>query len=85
MKANLRFHQSNLEKHNVSSEEVEECFEDSQKILRGSAGAHWLIARTFAGRCLEIGFVREPKNTAFVFHAIDAKPYQRRQYKTRAK
>lgn len=82
---NLRFHYGNLEKHNVSPEEVEECFDDSRKILRGSAGVHWLIAKTFAGRFLEIGFVKEPEDSAFIFHAMDAKSYQRRQYKTRAK
>jgi uncharacterized DUF497 family protein len=82
---NLRFHYGNLEKHTVSTEEVEEAFNDPRKILRASAGAYWLVAKTFAGRYLEIGFAKEPDDNAFVFHAMDAKPYQRRQYKTRAK
>jgi hypothetical protein len=29
--------------------------------------------------------VREPQKSLFVFHAMDAKPYQRKQYKTRMK
>ena len=82
---NLRFHSGNLDKHNVSPEEVEECFNDERRILRAGSGAYLIVAKTGAGRFLEIGFVREPDNGAFVFHAMDAKPYQRKQYKTRAK
>jgi hypothetical protein len=82
---NLRFHSGNLDKHKVSPQEVEECFADGRRILRAASGAYWLVAKTEAGRLLEIGFVREPNNDAFVFHAMDAKPYQRKQYKTRAK
>lgn len=82
---NLRFHIGNLDKHSVSPEEVEECFNDERRILRGASGAYWIVGKTGAGRFLEIGFVREPDDSAFVFHAMDAKPYQRKQHKTRAK
>lgn len=79
---NLTFHNGNLNKHNVSPQE---CFADERRILRAALGAYWLVAKTEAGRLLEIGFVREPDDSAFVFHAMNAKPHQRRQYKTRAK
>lgn len=82
---NLRFHTENLDKHNVLLEELEECFADERRILRAASGAYWLVAKTQAGRLLEIGFVKEPDGGAFIFHAMDAKPYQRKQYKTRAK
>jgi len=81
----IRFHRENLAKHNVSPEEVEECFADERKILRAASGSYWLIAKTEAGRYLEIGFLREPNESAFVFHAMDAKPYQKKQYKRRGK
>jgi uncharacterized DUF497 family protein len=82
---NFRFHHANLDKHKISTDEVEECFDDSRKIVRASAGAFWLVGKTQAGRLLEIGFVKELVDGAFVFHAMNAKPYQRKQYKTRAK
>jgi uncharacterized protein len=81
----LRFHYANLAKHNVSPEEVEECFADPGKILRAASGCYWLVAKTQSGRFVEIGFVRESEDSGFVFHAMDAKPFQRRQYKRRAK
>jgi uncharacterized DUF497 family protein len=55
----IRHHVANLEKHGVSLVEVDECFADSHRILRAQAGAYWLIAKTEAGRLLDIGFVRE--------------------------
>ncbi len=81
----IRFHHANLAKHNVSPDEVEECFSDQRKILRASSNSYWLIAKTAAGRYLEIGFVREPGDSAFVFHAMDAKLYQKKQHKRRGK
>lgn len=82
---NFRYHFGNLAKHNVSPEEVEECFNDEGKILRAMSGSYWLVAKTDAGRFLEIGFVREPDDDAFVFHAMDAKSYQKKQHKRRGK
>ena len=81
----FRFHHANLAKHNISPEEVEECFADPGKVLRAASGAYWLVAKTQAGRFLDIGFVKEPDDRGFVFHAMDAKPFQRKQYKRRAK
>jgi uncharacterized DUF497 family protein len=81
----LRFYYRNLSKHGVSSGEVVECFENRKKIVRHAAKANWLIASTQSGRLLEIGYVIEKANCYYVFHAMDARNYQRKQYKRRAK
>ncbi len=81
----IRYHYENLAKHGVLPNEVDECFDDKRKVLRAATGAYWLIAKTQVGRLLEIGFIKEPNDSGFVFHAMDAKYYQRKQYKTRGK
>ncbi len=82
---NIRCHYDNLAKHGVVLDEVEECFCDSGKILWAASGAYWLIAKTQAGRLLEIGFIKESNDSTFVFHAMNARPYQHKQYKRRGK
>lgn len=81
----FKFHYRNLAKHSVSPEEVEECFADTRKLVRAGSGAYWLVAKTEAGRLLEIGFAKEPDDSAYIFHAMDAKSHQRKQYRKRGK
>jgi len=86
MIAELRFDQSNLEKHSVTTDEVEDCFLDSARLDRRIAkDIYWLIARTQAGRLLQIGYKKEPDNVLFVFHAMNAKTHEQKQYKRRGK
>ena len=81
----FRFHEDNLTKHGVSIAEVEECFMDPDRLLRAVGGVYVLIAATAAGRILEVAFKREDDGTAFVFHGMNARRYQIRQYKRRGK
>ncbi len=81
----LRFHYENLSKHGLTPDEVEECFSDPRYLIRRIGDIYWLIAKTEAGRLLEIGYRKEANKFYFVFHAMPAHEYQRRQYKSRGK
>lgn len=82
----LRFHYTNLAKHNVAPKEVEDCFLDSRRLVRRvGKGIYWLIGRTEAGRLLQIGYRREPGNVAYVFHAMNAQAAEHKQYTKRGK
>jgi uncharacterized DUF497 family protein len=81
----LRFHYENLSKHGVTPEEVEECFSDLRRFPRRIGDIYWLIAKTDAGRLLQIGYRKEAKKIYFVFHAMSARDYEQRQYKARGK
>jgi hypothetical protein len=50
-----------------------------------SGDIYWLIGKTEAGRLLQVGYREEENKTYFVFHAMAARDYEHRQYKTRGK
>jgi len=81
----LRFHFENLSKHGVTPEEVEECFSDARRLVRGIGDIYWLIGKTEAGRLLQIGYRKETDKSYFVFHAMVARDHERRQYKSKGK
>jgi uncharacterized DUF497 family protein len=81
----LRFHSENLSKHGVTPEEVEECFSDVRRLIRRIGDSYWLIGNTEAGRLLQIGYRKEEDKSYFVFHAMSAREYEHRQYKSRGK
>lgn len=81
----LTFHRDNLIKHGVTTEEVEECFSDARRLIRRIGEIYWLIGKTAAGRLLQIGYRRDKEKAYFVFHAMSARDYERRQYRTRGK
>jgi hypothetical protein len=81
----LQFLNENLSKHGVTPEEVEECFCDPGRLLRRIGSIYWLVARTEAGRMLQIGFRKKPGGSYLVFHAMTAREYEQRQYKSRGK
>jgi hypothetical protein len=81
----LRFHFENLDKHGVTPQEVEQCFSDPKRLLRRIGQIYWLVARSEAGRLLQIGYRREKDMNYFVFHAMPARDYEQRQYKSRGK
>jgi hypothetical protein len=81
----FRFHYENLVKHAVMQDEVRECFSDPRRIVRRIGGIYWLVGKTEAGRLLQIGYRTEPDKSYFVFHAMAARDYERRQYKFRGK
>ena len=81
----LCFHYENLDKHSVTPEEAEECFSDPRRLVRRIGDIYWLIAKTEAGRILQIGYRKEKNRSYFVFHAMPAREYERKQYKSRGK
>lgn len=85
MNEELRFHYENLAKHGIEPEEVTECFADDKRLVRRIGAIYWLIGKTEAGRLLQIGYRKEEDKTYFVFHAMTARDYERRQYKSRGK
>lgn len=81
----IDFHFENLSKHGVSTEEVEQCFTDALRLVRRIGGYYWLVGKTESGRLLQVGYRIEADKTYFVFHAMAARDYERRQYKARGK
>jgi len=81
----LNFHQDNLSKHGVTPEEVQECFADARRLIRRIGDIYWLIGKTEAGRLLQVGYRKEENKSYFVFHAMTARDYEHRQYKSRGK
>jgi uncharacterized DUF497 family protein len=74
----LRFHYQNLAKHGLTSDEVEECFLDSRRIVRRIGDVYWLVGKTQMGRLLQVGYRKEGDRTYFVFHAMAARDYEKR-------
>lgn len=79
----IRFHDDNLAKHNVSQEEAEEALNDKEGwTKRTKNGAYLVVGKTFAGRFLEMAYRKLPDGTIFVFHAMDAREHQKKRYKS---
>jgi len=81
----LRYHFENLSKHGVTTDEVQECFGDRRRLIRRVGEIYWLVGSTEAGRLLQIGYRKEENKVYLVFHAMVAKDYEQRQYRTRGK
>ena len=81
----LNFHYDNLAKHGISPEEVEACFSDVRRLCRRYGDGYWLVAKTEAGRLLQIGYRLNEDKSFFVFHAMPAVFCERRQYRSRGK
>lgn len=81
----LRFHYENLDKHGVTLEEAEECFGDPDRLRRRIGAIYWLVGKAKAGRILHFGYRKEPDKSYFVFHGMQARDYEKRQYKSRGK
>ncbi len=81
-----RFHDENLAKHGVSRMEVEECLRlcKTKYLQRVRRGANRVIAQTGAGRYLEVVY-RESPQVRYIFHAMDARPWQIKLFKRRGK
>jgi hypothetical protein len=80
----LRFHDDNLGKHNVTPSEVEEALNDSEGWTeRTKNDAYLSVGKTFGGRFLEICYRKLPEGHAFVFHAMDARDHQKKRYNKR--
>jgi hypothetical protein len=81
-----RYHHDNLARHGVLPEEVDECLmtERRQYLRKARRGIYQLIAQTAAGRYLEILYEKQP-NEIYIFHAMDARPFQIRLLKRRGK
>jgi uncharacterized DUF497 family protein len=73
---------SNLEKHGLYAEEVEEAFSDpSAVIIGGRSPVVIVLGRTLSGRLLEIGYKPNDDGLSlFVFHAMPARSAQRVLY-----
>lgn len=73
----ITYDQANLDKHEVSREEVDEAlanepeYEDLESSARGNARVMF-VGFTFQGRLLEIGIEYFPDSKEHVFHAMDA-------------
>jgi hypothetical protein len=82
----IRCHRDNLAKHGVLPEEVFECFlnRQSQYSRKACRGIYQLIAQTAAGRYLEMLYERR-SNKIYVFHAMDARPFQVKLLKRKGK
>jgi hypothetical protein len=82
----IQYHRANLAKHGVLREEVLECFLNQQRqyLRKARRGIYQLIAQTAAGRYLEILYENR-SNEVYVFHAMDARPFQIRLLKRRGK
>jgi hypothetical protein len=75
----IRFHDDNLAKHNVSQDEAEEALNDKDGWTeRTKNGAYLVVGKTFF---LEMAYRKLPDGTIFVFHAMDAREHQKRRYK----
>lgn len=48
---------------------------------RTKNSAYLVIGKTLAGRFLELAYRKLPDGTIFVFHAMDAREFQKRRYK----
>jgi uncharacterized DUF497 family protein len=81
----LHFHFENLAKHGVTPEEAEQCFADPKRLIRRIGTMYWLVAKTQAGRFLQIGYRKEENKSYFVFHAMSAGEYEQKQYRSRGK
>lgn len=82
----FRFHHTNLDKHNVTREEVYECFKDSKSLLRRSgSGTYMLLGKTLEEDLLHIVFRVKGDRVTYVFHARPANERELRQYRTRGK
>ena len=81
----LRFHHKNLSKHGITPDEVEECVSDARRLLKRIGDIYWLVGKTEAGRLLQIGYRKEENKSYFVFHAMPARDYEQRQYRSRGK
>lgn len=78
----IRFHDENLAKHNVSQDEAEEALNDKDGWTeRTKNGAYLVVGKTFAGRFLEVAYRKLSDGIIFVFHAMDAREHQKRRYK----
>jgi hypothetical protein len=54
----LRFHQQNLSKHDVTADEVVECFADPGGWKeRANRGAYARLGKTLNGRLLEVAYL----------------------------
>lgn len=79
----IRFHQDNLAKHNVSQDEAEEALNDKDGWTERTKNAAYLsVGKTLGGRFLEIAYRKLDDATIFVFHAMDAREHQKRRYKS---
>ena len=82
----FRFHQANLQKHNVTPEEAYECFLDPAGFKqRSSEGSYILIAKTAEEDILHLAFRIEPDKSIYVFHGRPASTKERRRYKDKGK
>ncbi len=82
----LKFHKYNLHKHNVSEEEVYECFDDSAQILqKAKDGTYVMIAKTLQNDLLHIVFRWLSAKTIYVFHARSVNQVERKRYKRKGK
>ena len=78
----IRFHDENLAKHNVSQDEAEEALNDKNGwIERTKNGAYLVVGKTLAGRFLEVAYRKLSNELIFVFHAMDAREHQKKRYK----
>lgn len=81
----IKFHCKNLDKHNVSPEEVEEALADFNGWTeKAKGGAYVHLGKTDQGRLLELAFRRLDNDSIFVFHAMDAIGSQQKRYKKRS-
>ena len=80
------FHDENLAKHGVSREEVQECLRrgKTRYFRKVRRGVYQVIAQTSAGRYLDVVFEDSPQGR-YIFHAMDAKPWQIKLLKRRGK
>lgn len=78
----LHYLHSNLNKHGLYEEEVEEAFSDPLAVvIGGSAPTTFLLGRTLSGCLLEIGYKPNADGVSFfIFHAMQARPGQQAVY-----
>jgi len=85
----IRFHFANLAKHGVEPEEARECIlgrgrKYLQRVRKRAPRVYQLIAQTASGRFLEIRY-EEHRTSLYVFHVMDARPYQVRLLRQRGR
>lgn len=81
----IKFHFENLRKHGITIEDVEECLKDNRRLVRRIGTIYWLIGKTEEGKLLQIGYRKEENKSYFVFHAMTARAFEHKQYKSRGK
>jgi hypothetical protein len=77
----LTYHYDNLRKHGISTDEVDECLCDPNRVHLRKGNSILIVGKTYAGRIIETGI----NENGFVYHAMDASKFCYNIYKRQNK